>query len=231
MNTEGSCTSILIEEPLDFLIAGHVAARCSFLDDLPLFVGDVIGGRALFDLPNDLAHGSYYGGRKQEDGRIDWTQAAQQVYNLIRAVAPPYPGAFTDLEGHRFIIARARLAQPGALRSDLPPGLHVSDNAVFAICGDGRSIAIHELRHLHDGSETVAGRNILIGELALVVSMARPATATAIERSSVLRISRSLFQRVLESHPEAARRLRDDFAARSNAAANAMSRISANLRS
>ncbi|WP_128594940.1 formyltransferase, partial [Paraburkholderia kirstenboschensis] len=50
-------------------------------------------------LPNDLAHGSYYGGRKPEDGRIDWTQPAQQVYNLIRAVAPPYPGAFADIDG------------------------------------------------------------------------------------------------------------------------------------
>jgi methionyl-tRNA formyltransferase len=105
-------------------------------------------------LPNDLAHGSYYGGRKPEDGRIDWNQPAQQVYNLIRAVAPPYPGAFTDVDGHRFIVARARPAAPGALRSDLPAGLHVSDNAVFAICGDGRTINIQELRHQHDGGET-----------------------------------------------------------------------------
>ncbi|WP_144113714.1 formyltransferase [Paraburkholderia sp. BCC1886] len=104
-------------------------------------------------LPNDLTQGSYYGGRKPEDGRIDWTQTAQQVYNLIRAVAPPYPGAFTDLDGHRFIVARARLAPPGALRSDLPPGLHVSDNAIFAICGDGRAIAIHELRHSQNGKD------------------------------------------------------------------------------
>ena len=43
----------------------------------------------------------------------------------------------------------------GALRTDLPPGLHVSDNAFFAVCGDGRAITIHELRHQHDGSETV----------------------------------------------------------------------------
>ncbi len=81
-----------------------------------------------------------------------------------------------------------------------------------------------------DGSEAVAGQNTLIGELALVVAMARPATAIALEQSSVLRISRSLFQRVLESHPEAARRLRDDLAARSNDAAKAMSRVSATLR-
>ncbi|MGL4263530.1 MAG: cyclic nucleotide-binding protein, partial [Afipia sp.] len=42
--------------------------------------------------------------------------------------------------------------------------------------------------------------------------------------------SRSLFQRVLESHPEAARRLRDDFAARTNAAAGAMVRATETLR-
>lgn len=81
-----------------------------------------------------------------------------------------------------------------------------------------------------DGSEAVAGQNTLIGELALVVAMARPATAVALEPSSVLRISRSLFQRVLESHPEAARKLRDDLAARSNDAAKAISRVSATLR-
>jgi len=81
-----------------------------------------------------------------------------------------------------------------------------------------------------DGSEAVAGQYTLIGELALVVAMARPATAIALEQSSVLRISRSLFQRVLESHPEAARRLRDDFAARSSDAAKAISRVSATLR-
>ena len=81
-----------------------------------------------------------------------------------------------------------------------------------------------------DGSETVAGPSALIGELALIVTMTRPSTATALEPSSVLRISRSLFQRVLESHPEAALRLRDEFAARSNAASTAMIRAAGTLR-
>jgi len=66
------------------------------------------------------------------------------------------------------------------------------------------------------GAEMVAGPGALIGELALVVAMPRPSTATALEHSSVIRVARSLFQRVLESDPAAARRLRDEFANRSS---------------
>jgi CRP-like cAMP-binding protein len=66
------------------------------------------------------------------------------------------------------------------------------------------------------GAETVAGPGALIGELALVVAMQRPSSAIALEQSSVIRVARSLFQRVLESDPAAARRLRDAFAGRSS---------------
>ena len=66
------------------------------------------------------------------------------------------------------------------------------------------------------GAELVASPGALIGELALVVAMPRPATAIALEPSSVIRIARSLFQRVLESDPAAARRLRDEFANRTS---------------
>jgi CRP-like cAMP-binding protein len=66
------------------------------------------------------------------------------------------------------------------------------------------------------GAEIVAGPGALIGELALVVAMPRPATAIALEHSSVIRVARSLFQRVLESDPAAARRLRDEFASRTS---------------
>ncbi len=66
------------------------------------------------------------------------------------------------------------------------------------------------------GAEITAGPGALIGELALVVPMRRPSTAVALEQSTVIRVARSLFQRVLESDPEAARRLRDEFAVRSS---------------
>src|SRR5690606_37983134 len=56
----------------------------------------------------NLSDGSYYGGRRPEDGRIDWTRPARVIYNLIRAVTDPYPGAFAITEnGNRMIIWRA----------------------------------------------------------------------------------------------------------------------------
>jgi CRP-like cAMP-binding protein len=74
--------------------------------------------------------------------------------------------------------------------------------------------------HLDDGStqEVVAERGTLIGELALIVPMSRPATATALEYSTLIRIPRTLFQRVLDSDPAAARRLRDELANRTRQA-------------
>jgi methionyl-tRNA formyltransferase len=100
-------------------------------------------------LPNDLSQGSYFGGRKPEDGRIDWNQPAQAVYNLHRAVAPPYPGAFTELAGKTYQIGKARLSAQSQLQASLPPGLAVVDNRIFGVCGDGRALSIHVL--LADG--------------------------------------------------------------------------------
>ena len=71
---------------------------------------------------------------------------------------------------------------------------------------------------LEDGSsaETIAGPGTLIGELALIVPMQRPATAISLEFSTVIRLGRTMFSRVLESDPAAARRLRDDLASRTS---------------
>jgi methionyl-tRNA formyltransferase len=109
-------------------------------------------------LNNDITQGSYFGGRKPEDGRIDWTQAAAQVYNLIRAVAPPYPGAFTEVAGRKLVVARARRVGGEGKRQDLTPsltpslpGLHPVGDHILARCGDGHMIHIQHL--LCDGQD------------------------------------------------------------------------------
>ncbi len=53
---------------------------------------------------NEVEKGSYFGGRKPEDGRIDWTRPAFEIYNLVRAVTRPYPGAFSGLGGERILV-------------------------------------------------------------------------------------------------------------------------------
>ena len=93
--------------------------------------------------PNNLAQGSYFGGRKPADGQILWHQTAQQVHNLVRAVAPPYPGAFTDWQGERRIVARTSLEGPFPRQLNLEvSGIQVVDNQVFGVCGDQKAVAI-----------------------------------------------------------------------------------------
>jgi methionyl-tRNA formyltransferase len=55
-------------------------------------------------LSQDHNQASYYGGRTPADGRIDWRHAAQQTYNLVRAVTHPYPGAFTFFQGRKLLV-------------------------------------------------------------------------------------------------------------------------------
>jgi methionyl-tRNA formyltransferase len=100
-------------------------------------------------LANDLSQGSYFGGRKPEDGRIDWSQPAAQVYNLHRAVAPPYPGAWTVVDGRTVVLGRARLSKR---KFDLPPGLALIDGELYGICGDGGALAIGALLDQANGA-------------------------------------------------------------------------------
>ena len=67
-----------------------------------------------------------------------------------------------------------------------------------------------------DGKEASFGPGTLVGELALLTDMVCPATATAKEPTVVIRISRSLFKKMLEGYPAAAEKLRDIMATRLN---------------
>jgi methionyl-tRNA formyltransferase len=88
-------------------------------------------------VPQDLSQGGYFEGRKPEDGRIDWSQGARAIHDLVRAVAPPYPGAFTTLAGRPLRILRTRV-----LAGNGDPGV-----AAMRVDGEGRLVA-----HCADGS-------------------------------------------------------------------------------
>ena len=92
----------------------------------------------------DLGQGSYFGGRKPEDGIIDWDDSAQNIHNLIRAVAPPYPGATTAVNGRAVKITRSALAPERFVHSN-PGGLNVSSERCIALCGDGKMLRILQM--------------------------------------------------------------------------------------
>jgi methionyl-tRNA formyltransferase len=92
-------------------------------------------------MPQDLSKGSYFGGRKPEDGRIDWHAGALEVHNLVRGVAPPYPGAFSDVGGKHVRVLRSQLCAEPPLRIGFP-ALYCAGGRCYAECGDGRTLRI-----------------------------------------------------------------------------------------
>ncbi len=77
---------------------------------------------------------TYFGRRTAADGLIDWNRSAKEVYDLIRAVTEPYPGAFTYLGERKMIIWRARIL---AENSDKRPGTVISTNPLRIVCAEG----------------------------------------------------------------------------------------------
>jgi methionyl-tRNA formyltransferase len=92
-------------------------------------------------IAQDLAQGSYYGGRTPEDGAIDWSRDATTIHNLVRAVAPPYPGAFTTVGGRSARVLRTCVVNHAA-PATLAPALEARDGRLLAHCGGGGTLGI-----------------------------------------------------------------------------------------
>ncbi len=120
---------------LDVFRKVTVAAEITLHRSLPALLDGTAPRR-----PQDLAGGNYCGGRKPEDGRIDWRLPAARIHNLIRGVAPPYPGAYTRLQGGTLRILRTRLE--ASLRAQPAPALYTDGESCFASCSDGGTLRL-----------------------------------------------------------------------------------------
>lgn len=85
--------------------------------------------------PQEETEATYYGGRTPEDGRIDWSQSATAIHNLVRAVTDPYPGAFRDFAGARLMVWQTTIAAglwglPGEILSIDPLIVAAGDGAL-----------------------------------------------------------------------------------------------------
>lgn len=124
-----------------------VAAEMALYACLP----DLLAGRAKA-VKQDLSKGGYFGGRKAEDGVIDWSQSAQAIHNLVRAVAPPYPGATTQLLGKPMRILQTLVTKCTASGKE-QPAFYVKEGKAYAICGQG---VLRVVRFELDGIEMSA---------------------------------------------------------------------------
>jgi len=107
---------------------------------------DLKSGAALTQaVPQDEAAATRFGKRTPEDGRIDWTRAAKEVHDLVRAVTHPYPGAFTDIFGEKTFVWQSRL--PGLAAHDTFPGqVRAEEDRCFVACGDDRYVELLRLQ-------------------------------------------------------------------------------------
>ena len=116
-----------------------VAAEIALDGVLPALIAGTAPRR-----PQDAARASYFGGRRPEDGIIDWTRDARSIHNLVRAVAPPYPGAFTKVGQAPARILRTRVLAPGAPAASAPT-IAVRDGRIVAHCGGGGTLDVLSL--------------------------------------------------------------------------------------
>ena len=91
------------------------------------------------ETPQDESKATYFGGRKPEDGKINWRDSSVKIFNLIRAVTDPYPGAFTTVNGtqlmvwwgdHESTAAKGRKGMPGEVLSVKPLVVGTDDGAI-----------------------------------------------------------------------------------------------------
>ncbi|MCX8961745.1 bifunctional UDP-4-amino-4-deoxy-L-arabinose formyltransferase/UDP-glucuronic acid oxidase ArnA [Erwinia psidii] len=107
----------------------NATAEQLLADSLPALKAGQLTGRA-----QDHSQATVVGRRKPEDGRIDWSQSAEVVNNLVRAVTEPWPGAFGYVGSAKFLVWK------GKVRHDQPAakaGTVLSVSPLIVACGQG----------------------------------------------------------------------------------------------
>jgi methionyl-tRNA formyltransferase len=122
---------------------------------LPRAVALVEAGNApRFEQNHDLA--TYCAKRTPDDGLISWTDPAEAILRLIRAVGDPYPGAFTTAGGRKLTIDQASLFAESNRYIGLPGQVQSHTSEGFVVrCGDGRCIHVTSWRHEPNGKPRI----------------------------------------------------------------------------
>lgn len=164
------------EDDARAVFAGVVAASERLLEaTLPKLAAGTAERR-----PQDESQATTFGGRRPDDGEIDWSASAAAIHALVRAVAWPYPGAFT-FAGDRKIMAWRAAAEPSAKdAAGVAPGTVLGVAPLRVATGDGGAIAIRE-GQAPDGVRCAGAQ--LAADLNLVPGMRLGPRASDLARS------------------------------------------------
>ncbi|AZF37552.1 UDP-4-amino-4-deoxy-L-arabinose formyltransferase [Pseudomonas sp. R4-39-08] len=116
----------------------------------------------LAETAQDESQATCFGRRTAADGKIDWKKPAEQLFNLVRAVTQPYPGAFCAVGEHKLIVWQADVAKGN---EGLAPGRVISVNPLRIACGEDSLVIKFGQRN--DNGLYLAGPS-LADELGLV---------------------------------------------------------------
>ena len=87
----------------------------------------------LSETAQDESQATYFGRRTAADGKLEWKNPAQELFNLVRAVTQPYPGAFCAVGEHKLIVWQADVIKGN---EGLAPGRVISVNPLRIACGE-----------------------------------------------------------------------------------------------
>ncbi|MFJ2682918.1 bifunctional UDP-4-amino-4-deoxy-L-arabinose formyltransferase/UDP-glucuronic acid oxidase ArnA [Pseudomonas sp. NPDC087342] len=104
------------------------AASSLLRDTLPALLQGKVS-----ETPQDESKASVFGRRTPADGKLVWKKPAEELFNLVRAVTQPYPGAFCDVGEHKLIVWGAQVAKGNEGQA---PGRVISVDPLRIACGE-----------------------------------------------------------------------------------------------
>lgn len=136
------------DETAASLYANHMTALRTML---PTVLHNLAQGTAI-ETMQDERHATFAARRRPEDGRIDWSEPAKDVWRIVRACGDPYPGAWTFLGSDRIVIAAAHLVPLGQHRAAMPGQVVERTAESFTVkCGGDEGLHVSQWRRTKDG--------------------------------------------------------------------------------
>lgn len=138
----------------DEYVAEIIDRQCILYSEMVSEIISLANNNRIVLIPQDESTATYSIWRNPEDCLIDWSKSSKEIYNLIRAVSNPYPGAYTFYKDNKIIINKASIIQDMSFAiRDYGKLWAINGNKASVICGDG--MLLIENASYEDGTSVI----------------------------------------------------------------------------